>query len=58
MFNIFIQIVLIIVLLMLIYLCGIAIITVTTDFKEKYIYKETLKEENERLKEEIKKLKS
>lgn len=56
MFNTFIQILLIIMILMLIYLCGIAIISATTDFIENR--KNSIREENKRLKEEIKKLKS
>lgn len=56
MFNTFIQILLIITILMLIYLCGVAIVMVTTDFIEKH--KNSIRKENERLKEEIKKLKS
>ena len=58
MFNIFIYTALIIMVLMLIFNCGIAIFMATIETKEKYIYKKNLKEENEKLKEEIRKLKS
>lgn len=54
MFNAFMHIVIIIMVLLLIYTCIIA----TSDFIEKRKYKNSLKEENERLKEEIEKLKS
>jgi hypothetical protein len=58
MFNTFMHIAIIIMMLFLIYLCIIAIIMTTSDFIEKRKYKNSLKEENERLKEEIEKLKS
>ena len=58
MFNIFIHTALVIMILMLIFTCGIAISMVTSDFIEKHKYKNSLRDENKRLKEEIKKLKS
>lgn len=58
MFNIFIHTALIIMILMLIFTCGIAISMATTEFIEKRKYKNGLLEENKMLKEEIEKLKS
>ena len=58
MFNTFLHIVLIIMILMLVFTCGIAISMATTEFIEKRKYKNGLLEENKRLKKEIEKLKS